>query len=154
MSNSYTSLAYHVVFSTKYRKPTLSSEVRGETYSYIAGIIANKDGQLLEIGGIEDHVHILTACSPRIALADLVRDIKANSSKWLHQEKHRNDFGWQTGYAALTVSTSQVAAVREYIRGQAEHHRKRSFEEEFRAILQRHGIAFDEKYLFDDEHHG
>ena len=93
MSNSYTSLAYHIVFSTKYRKPMLTEAVCKETYKYIGGIVANKEGQLLEIGGIENHVHLLTSCSPRMTLANFVRDIKANSSKWLRQEKHQIDFG-------------------------------------------------------------
>jgi REP element-mobilizing transposase RayT len=154
MPSSYTSLAYHIVFSTKYRKPTLTAAIREETYRYITGIVSNKQGQRLEIGGVEDHVHLLTTCSPRIPLADLVRDIKANSSKWLHEEKQQAGFAWQTGYAAFTVSHSQFDSVREYIRGQAQHHQHRSFEDEFRTILQRHGIAFDEKYLFEDEHDG
>ena len=154
MASTYTSLAYHIVFSTKYRKPTLTAAVREDTYRYIAGIVANKQGQLLEIGGVEDHVHLLTTCSPQIALADLVRDIKANSSKWLHEEKKQAGFAWQTGYAAFTVSRSQFDSVREYIRGQAEQHQRQSFEDEFRTNSRRHGIAFDEKYLFENEHHG
>jgi putative transposase len=109
---------------------------------------------LLDIGGVEDHVHILTSCSPRVALADFVRDIKANSSKWLHEDQGQNGFAWQTGYGAFTVGNSQVGAVREYIHAQREHHRQRSFEDEFRAMLVRNGIEFDERYLFEVEHHG
>ena len=120
---------------------------------YIAGIIANKDGQALEIGGVEDHIHLLTSCSPRIALADFIRDVKANSSKWLREERGRELFQWQTGYSAFTVSGSQVKIVRRYVRNQVEHHRKQSFEEEYRTLLLRHGIKFDERYLFDEEHH-
>jgi putative transposase len=152
--SSFTSLAYHIVFSTKYRKPTLTGAVRDETYRYITGIISHRQGQLLEIGGVDDHVHLLTTCSPGIALADLARDIKANSSKWLHEEKQQAGFAWQTGYAAFTVSRSQLDSVGEYIRGQAEHHQRQSFEDELRTILRRHGIVFDEKQLFEDEHHG
>jgi putative transposase len=154
MPSSYTSLAYHIVFSTKFRRPTLKDDIRDEAYRYIAGIVAHKDGRLIEIGGIEDHVHLLTSCSPRIALADFVRDIKANSSKWLHEVHAVRDFAWQTGYAAFSVSCSQLDAVRSYICDQAAHHRERSFEDEFRDILKRHGIAFDERYLFETEHHG
>ena len=105
---SYTSLTYHIVFSTKYRKSLLADPIRSETYRYVAGIIANKNSQLLEIGGTADHVHIVTSCSPTIALAEFVRDIKANSSKWLHEEKLHHNFQWQTGYGAFTVSYSQV----------------------------------------------
>jgi putative transposase len=151
---SYTNLVYHIIFSTKYRQRTLIDAIPGDTYKYIAGIVANKEGKMIEVGGVDDRVHLLTSCSPRIATADFIRDIKANSSKRLHEERRQLDFAWQTGYAAFTVSCSQVDAVREYIRGQAEHHRRQSFEDEFRAILQRHGISFDEKYSFENEHHG
>lgn len=154
MASTFTCLSYHLVFSTKFRNPYLSEAFREETYKYIAGIIANKDGQLIEIGGMLDHVHILTSCSPSIALAEFVRDIKANSSKWLHEEKQLTRFAWQTGYGAFTVSASQVDVVRHYIRNQAEHHRRQSFEDEYRDILRRHGISFDEKYLFEKEHIG
>jgi putative transposase len=109
---SYSSLTYHVVFSTKYRQRLLTDAIRGETYNYMAGIIANKEGHAIEIGRVDDHVHLLTSCSPRIAVADFIRDIKANSSKWLHEGKHQNGFGWQTGYGAFTVSSSQIDAVR------------------------------------------
>ena len=98
MSSSYTSLVYHIVFSTKYRKPTLRDPIRSETYSYIGGIIANKNGRLLEIGGTDDGIHILTSCPATIALAEFARDIKANSSKWLHEVKRYLNFQWQTGY--------------------------------------------------------
>src|ERR1700722_2515667 len=152
--SSFTSLLYHVVFSTKYRKPTLTESIRSETYRYIGGIIANKNGAMLEIGGIDDHVHILMSCPATIALAEFIRDIKANSSKWLHEEKHQANFQWQTGYSAFTVSCSQLEAVRQYICNQAEHHRKISFEDEFRLVLRRHGITFEEKYLFEREFHG
>lgn len=154
MPSSYHNLLYHIVFSTKYRKPLLTTDIRSELFGYISGIITNKKGQLLEIGGIEDHVHLLTTCSPQIALADFLRDLKAGSSKWLHEEKRCSSFQWQTGYAAFTVSRSQAPAVRNYVRGQTEHHRKQTFEEEYRELLERHGIAFDEKYLFEEEHHG
>lgn len=154
MASTFTSLLYHVVFSTKYRKPFLTDAYRDDVYRYMAGIIANKDGQLLEIGGMPDHVHILTTCPPTIAVAEFIRDIKANSSKWLHEEKHLMQFAWQVGYGAFTVSRSQLEIVSKYIRNQAEHHRKQSFEDEFRDILIRHGIVFEEKYLFEAEHFG
>lgn len=154
MASTFTCLTYHIIFSTKYRKPTLTDAVRGETYKYIAGVIANKDSQLIEIGGIDDHVHIVTSCSPRLALADFIRDIKANSSKWVSQNFQQKDFQWQTGYGAFTVSSSQKEKVRKYVRSQAEHHQKYSFEDEFRNLLTRHKVTFDERYLFEDEHHG
>jgi putative transposase len=128
--------------------------IRSETYAYIGGIIANKKGQLLEIGGINDHIHVLASCPATIALAEFACDIKANSSKWLHEEKQHRNFQWQTGYGAFTVSYSQIDAIRQYICNQAEHHKTRSFEDEFRTILQRHQIAFEEQFLFESEFHG
>ena len=154
MASTFTNLSYHIVFSTKYRKNYLTDAVNADMYRYIAGIIANKNGQLLEIGGMPDHIHILTTCPPTIALAEFIRDIKANSSKWLHEEKHLIQFAWQVGYGALTVSRSQLEIVRKYIRNQAEHHRTRTFEDEFREILVRNSIVFEEKYLFEIEHSG
>jgi len=152
MPSSFTSLTYHIVFSTKYRKPWLTDDVRADLYEYLRGIIAKKDGRLLEVGGTEDHIPLVTTCSPKVALSDFVRDVKANSSRWLRDEKGRTDFQWQTGYGAFTVSHSQVEVVREYARNQQEHHRRLSFEDEFRAILERHGITFDERYLFEDDY--
>ena len=154
MSSTYTSLNYHIVFGTKGRRPFLAESLRSEVYRYMGGIIANKQGRMLEIGGIDDHVHLLTSCSPTIALADFVRDIKANSSKWLREDKRQHEFQWQIGYGAFTVSLSRIDAIRQYVRNQPEHHRRRSFAEEFRAILQRHGISCDERDPFDGEHFG
>jgi|SRR5208282_6870223 len=154
MGSTYTSLSYHIVFSTKYRKPYLTDTIRPEIYKYIGGIIANKHGHIIEIGGIADHIHILTSCAATIALADFIRDIKANSSKWIHEERRLHDFQWQSGCGAFTVSCSQIEVVRLYICGQAEHHRKQSFEDEYRWFLRKHGIEFEEKYLFESEFHG
>ena len=152
MPSSFTSLTYHIVFSTKFRKRWLTDNLRNDLYVYLLGIIANKGGQLLEIGGTEDHIHLVTTCSPKMALSDFVRDIKANSSRWVRDEKGEQDFNWQTGYGAFTVSYSRVDATREYVRNQQEHHKARSFKEEFRAILERHGITFNEEYLFEDDY--
>lgn len=154
MPSSFTSLTYHIIFSTKHRKPLLVDGIRAETYRYIGGIIHNKGGQLIEIGGIEDHIHILASCSPKVALADFIRDIKANASRWINEPPRGSGFAWQTGYGAFTVSVSQIEAVRRYIRNQAEHHRRMTFAEELQAVLQKHGIAFDEARLYVDEFHG
>jgi REP element-mobilizing transposase RayT len=154
MPSSYTSLSYHIVFSTKYRERALTDPIRIETYKYIVGIVKNRQSHVIEIGGVEDHIHILTSCSPTLALADFIRDIKANSSKWLHEDKGLKQFQWQTGYGAFTVSYSQIEAVRHYIATQAEHHRGRSFEDEFRTMLRLHHIEFDEQYLFETAFQG
>ena len=105
---------------------------------------------MLEIGGMPDHVHLLLKLKPSIALSDMLRQIKANSSKWLHESgKDARKFGWQDGYAAFTVSESQVTRVAQYIRDQEQHHRGLPFKTELLALLKRHGVGYDEKYLWD-----
>ena len=152
---TYTQLTYHVVFSTKYRRRTIVDSLRERLYEYIGGIVRNLDGSLLEIGGIEDHIHILVNLSPAKSVSDAIRDIKANSSKWLNGlPAVKARFGWQTGYGAFTVSYSQIDGVRVYIQDQREHHRTMTFEEEYIKLIHRHGIKFEHKYLFEAEHHG
>ena len=152
---SFTQLTYHVVFATKYRHPAITDQIKKRLYEYIGGTIRAKKGNLIEIGGVNDHVHILTRLSPAIAVADVVREIKANSSKWMNEQPETiQTFEWQKGYGAFTVSYSQIAVVEQYIRNQEEHHRTRSFQEEYIEFLERHGIEFRLEYLFEDEHHG
>ncbi len=151
---SYTKLAYHIVFSTKYRRPIITEEVRERLYEYIGGTLRNIQGSLLEIGGIEDHLHLLTSLSPAKSVSDSVRDIKANASKWANElPETGNRFEWQKGYGAFTVSYSQIDFVRHYIQNQQEHHRTMSFEEEYVKILCRHEIEFEHKFLFEAEYH-
>ncbi len=153
--STYTSLTYHTVFSTKYRKRRIDESLREDLYSYIGGIIRGEKGNLLEIGGIEDHIHILAGFSPTIAVSDMLKRIKGNSSKWINDEKKtENRFEWQAGYGAFTVSQSQIPVVRQYIQRQDEHHKTLSFEDEFQAILKRHNIDYDPKYVFETEHVG
>jgi putative transposase len=153
--STFTSLTYHLVFSTKYRRRSIDESIQEHLYEYIGGIIRGQDGSLTEIGGVEDHVHILANLSPTIAISDSVREIKANSSKWFNElpEASRR-FQWQKGYAAFTVSQSQVDKVQAYIQNQPEHHRKQSFQEEFIEFLNRHNIRYDPRYVFETEHHG
>jgi len=146
MPNTYTNLVYHVVFSTKFRKPAIDPEIQRELYAYIGGIVRDEGGTLLEIGGMPDHVHLLIKLKPSVALSDLLRRIKGNSSKWLNETR---DFHWQEGFSAFTVSESVVEQVRHYIRNQEEHHRKLNYQDELRALLTKHGVAFDERYLWD-----
>jgi REP element-mobilizing transposase RayT len=153
MANTFTSLTYHIVFSTKFRRALIGDEIATELYKYIAGIIREHASQPLEINGVEDHIHILTGIAPTIAVSDMVRLIKSNSSKWLN-ENHAGRFGWRTGYAAFTVSQSQQNAVRTYVLNQREHHQTMTFREEYLAFLRKHQIEFDEKYVFDVEHVG
>ncbi len=152
---TYTNLTYHVVFSTKYRAKTIESDFRDRLYHYVGGIVRGQKGHLIEIGGVEDHVHLLSNLSPVHAVSDAIRNIKANASKWINElPESDGKFRWQKGYGAFSVSYSQIELVEKYIQNQQEHHRTRSFREEYIAMLQRHNIPFDPKYLFDDEHHG
>ena len=152
---TFTKLTYHVVFGTKYRRKSIRDEFAERLYEYIGGIVRGQNGHMIQIGGVEDHVHILTNLSPANSVSDAIRDIKANSSKWVNDLSDSLDrFEWQKGYGAFTVSYSQIESVREYIRDQAEHHRVRSFEDEYMEFLKRHNIPFERKYLFEDEHHG
>ncbi len=150
MPSTYTNLLYHIVFSTKDRIPLITDNLQEELYKYIGGIIRGEGGIELEIGDTKDHIHILAKFKPALSVSDMLNKIKANSSKWAndHKMKYRK-FGWQEGYAAFSVSESQVPAVREYIRKQEEHHRKQTYQEEFVALLERHGIEYDPKYLWD-----
>ena len=152
---TYTKLSYHVVFSTKYRRRTISGEFQTRLYEYIGGIVRNLNGSLLEIGGVEDHLHLLVNLTPAKSVSDSIRDIKANASKWANEAMDIKDrFEWQKGYGAFTVSYSQLDVVRRYLQNQQEHHRRMSFEEEYIGILHRHKIHFDRGHLFEDEYHG
>jgi putative transposase len=156
---SFTRLTYHIVFGTKFRRKSIRNEIVEPFYEFIGGTIRNRKGSLIQIGGIEDHLHLLVALPPTITVADAVRDIKANASKWINE--NRNDtrnasdkFEWQIGYGAFTVSYSHVEIVQNYILSQREHHRTRTFEEEYIELLKRHNIKFERKYLFEAEHVG
>jgi REP element-mobilizing transposase RayT len=146
--STYTQIIYHIVFSTKNRQPVLRSEVQEPLCRYIWGILKNKDCHLYRIGGIEDHVHILTSVHPTVALANLIKDIKVSSTKWVRENKLLPDFAhWQDGYGAFTHSISEKDHLIEYIKGQAEHHKKVSFLDELKELLKQAGIDFDERYL-------
>ena len=152
---SFTQLTYHIVFATKYRRPTINDAIQERLYEYIGSTLRAKKGHLIEIGGTADHVHILARLSPSLAVADVVRDVKANSSKWMtDQIEVTSRFEWQKGYGAFTVSYSRTQSVQEYIRNQEEHHRTKTFQEEYIEFLKRHKIEFRLEYLFEDEHHG
>lgn len=148
MANTFTSLHYHIVFSTKNREPWLTENIRDRLWPYLGGI-ARANGMIAhEVGGVSDHVHLAVSLPPTLALSKAVQLVKGSSSKWIKETfSEGRGFVWQDGYAAFTVSKSQLDAVRAYIRGQAEHHRRKSFAEEYRTLLARHQIAFDECYL-------
>jgi REP element-mobilizing transposase RayT len=150
VAGTYTNLLYHFVFSTKNRIPLISENVQQDLYSYIGGIVRGEGGTLLEIGGISDHVHLLAKLKPTKSISEILNRIKSKSSKWMNEEKMKTrKFGWQDGYGAFSVSESQIASVRRYIRSQEQHHQRQSFQDEFRALLEKQGIEYEERYLWD-----
>jgi putative transposase len=150
MPGTYSQLLLHVVFSTKGRTPWITHEVAERLYPYIGGIVRAERGVLYGIGGVEDHVHLYLRWRPDGSVSDLMRTVKARSSKWIHDEfPTLGAFAWQEGYAVFTVSKSQEAAVKRYIAGQAEHHRKEDFGSELLRVLRAHGVEFEERYVLD-----
>jgi REP element-mobilizing transposase RayT len=148
MPDSYTNLLYHIVFSTKDRRPLITSEIEPQLYDYIGGIIRGLGGISLELNGTEDHVHLLAKLRPDTSLSDVLRDLKANATGWMHEVfPEVKDFSWQRGYGAFTVSQSNVEQVSQYIRRQKEHHARVSFRDEFIQFLKANGIEYDERYV-------
>src|SRR6185295_2637992 len=146
MSQSFTNLLYHLIFSTKERRPVIKSEYQPRLYDYIGGIIRGTGGIPLGIDGTEDHVHVLAKLRPDRALSDVLRDLKSNATGWMHDVFPRlSDFYWQRGYAAFTVSQSNLKQVQRYIANQKEHHQKVSFRDEFILFLKVNGIEYDER---------
>ena len=150
MAHSHTKLIFHCVFSTKGRAPSLEKPVRLRLFEYLGGIALNHDAHLLSAGGTNDHVHLLIELNASTPIAEMMRTLKAVSSKWIHETfPQLSHFAWQTGYGAFTVSVSVVEEVTRYILSQEEHHRRRSFEEEYVSFLRRHGISYDERFVLD-----
>ena len=155
MGRTYTALTYHLIFSTKYRRKTIPAEFQEQLYQYIGGSIRKKNDVLLENGGIEDHVHIMAGFPATVTVSDMLQFIKSNSSGWVNDTiKPKEKFAWQPGYGAFTVSHSQKPVVQKYIQTQEQHHRTKSFENEYLKMLVAHGIQYDPKYVFEEEHHG
>jgi putative transposase len=146
--SSYRQLLYHLVFRTKDSLPTIKQENVSQLYSYITGIIKNKNSHLYRINGVENHLHILTDLHPSISLADFMREVKASSSSWM---KGNNLFpafnGWAEGYGSFTCSYMDMGRLIDYVNNQREHHRKKTFEEEYRILLQESGVRIDDKYF-------
>jgi len=149
MGQSYTCLHYHLVFSTEQRRALIAGEIRPRLHDYMAGIIKELDGQAIAINGMPDHVHILARLHPTRAVADVLRVVKANSSKWVRQTfSVGREFAWQKGYSAFAVSRSNVERVRRYVEGQEAHHKTRTFQDELIALLERHGVEYDTRYIW------
>jgi putative transposase len=150
MSQSLSKILVHIVFSTKQRYPFLSSEdIRREMQAYLAGIAKQWDSPPLIVNGTSDHMHLLVNLTKRYALMEVIKELKRGSSVWIKEKAGMlRKFHWQDGYGAFSVSQSQANVVKNYIAGQEEHHQKISFQEEFRELLGRHEVEFDEKYLW------
>jgi len=151
MANTYSQLYIHIVFAVKGRANVISGKWKDELYRYITGIIANDGQKLIAINGMPDHIHILIGLKPTIALSDLVRDIKASSSKFINAQKWiAGKFEWQHGFGAFSYSHSQLTNVINYIQNQEEHHKKRTFREEYLEFLEAYNVDFKEEFIFDE----
>ena len=151
MPQSLAKIIVHTVFSTKERRPFLRGRaLREELHHYLVGILSRLDCQPIIVGGIEDHVHLVATLSRTCQPAEMVKEVKPGSSLWIKErDQTLRDFGWQSGYGIFSLGFSQIKNVRDYIAGQEAHHRKASFQEEFRALLRRYDIAFDERYVWN-----
>lgn len=145
---SYTSLNYHIVFSTKDRKPLMSDDKVKTVCRYIGGILRNHKGCLLASNGMPEHLHLAVSLHPETCLSDMLRKIKSGSSKWLHENEKLAEFQWQDGYSAFSVSYSGLDKVIHYVNTQQEHHHKMSFEEELLSLLKKHKIDYKSEYVF------
>jgi REP element-mobilizing transposase RayT len=140
----------HITFSTKHRVKTIDEQIQDELYKYLGGICKNNECNPIIVGGHFDHVHILCLLSQKIALMKLIEEIKSHSSSWIKTIDERySKFYWQNGYGAFSVNPSEIEVVRKYILGQAEHHKKISFQDEYRAFLKKYNVDYDERYVWD-----
>ena len=150
MANTYTQIYIQIVFAVKGRQNLIAKENREELHKFITGIVTNRGQKLFAVFAMPDHVHILVSIGPTILISDLVRDIKAGSSKFINDNNWINGkFNWQEGYGAFSYSKSSVDSVVKYILNQEEHHKKKKFKEEYLGLLEKFEIEYDQKYLFD-----
>jgi REP-associated tyrosine transposase len=148
MPSTHLSLHYHLVFSTKHGVPLINKDWRSNLHAYLGGIVKGINGVPLAIGGIEDHVHLLVGLRATHRLDYVLRDIKADSSSWVHRVVGKKKFEWQSGYLGLTVSPSQLERVKRYVLKQEQHHRRKSFQEEYLELLKLSAIGYDERYVW------
>jgi REP-associated tyrosine transposase len=150
MPQSHSKVILHIIFSTKDREPWLDSYVRPRVHAYLATVCRDVGAEVVRVGGVADHVHIITTLPRTLSQAQFIEQIKKASSKWIKELDARyRGFFWQRGYGAFSVSSSQLNAVLQYVESQEEHHRTRTFQEEYRELLRKHGIDFDEQYVWD-----
>ena len=149
MPQSLSKVLVHLVFSTKHREPLISPDIRPRLHGYVMGILENLKSPSIQTGGVADHVHILFALGRTMSQAEIVEEVKKSSSKWMKTDGGVPGFSWQAGYDAFSIGGSQVETVVRYIQNQEEHHRKVTFQDEFRKFLERYQVAYDEKYVWD-----
>ncbi len=148
MPSTHLSLHYHLVFSTKDRVPLIAPQWRDRLHGFLGGVVRQLDGVPQAVGGVGDHVHLLIGLGAMHRLADVMREIKSVSSRWVHEEVGVKLFSWQEGYGAFTVGAPQCPVVRDYVLGQEAHHRTRSYQEEYVDFLRRGGVEYDDRYLW------
>ncbi|WP_117880615.1 IS200/IS605 family transposase [Aureibaculum luteum] len=152
MANTYTQIYFHIVFAVKGRNNIILSKWKDELYKYISGIISNKNQKLFTINGMPNHIHLLIGTKPNCNLSDLIRDIKSNSSKWINEKQFINGkFEWQTGFGAFSIGQSQLPKIINYIKKQEEHHRTKTFKEEYINFLNAYDIDYKTEYIFNDD---
>ena len=150
MANTYISLYIHYIFSTKNRTPQIVPEIRDRLWPYLGGIVRDKKMKAIKVGGTRDHVHMLVSLPSTISIAEAVQLIKGNSSRWVNDTyRPKNKFEWQEGYGAFSVSVSTVEKTIRYIENQEEHHRRKTFKEEYVEFLKKNGIEYDERYIWN-----
>lgn len=150
MAQSLSKILIHLVFSTKNREHVLTDEVRSELHPYMNKVLVEMDSPAIAIGSVEDHIHILFRLSKNHALCKVIEEVKTSSSKWIKTKGAQfKSFHWQSGYGAFSVSQSNVEEVQSYIANQKEHHRTKTFQEEFRTFLKKYEVDFDERYVWD-----
>ena len=150
MPQSLTLLIAHLIFSTKGREPLIDAELKPHLHAYMAAVLRDMGGKAILINGMPDHVHVLTYVPPTVSISDLLRNLKANASRCVHKTyPGRRAFAWQRGYAAFSVNPGNVDDIRRYVADQEEHHKRVSFQDEYRAFLRKHNVPFDERYVWD-----
>jgi len=147
MTHSFRSHYFHLIWSARNRVPLITRENQSSLYAYMGGVIKNYDGKLMEAGGTFDHVHLLVGLSLPDKFSDLVRDVKTNSSLWLKKNSTQQYFAWQEGYGSFSVSYSSLEKVKHYIKNQKEHHKTKSFDEEYLQLLKKHKISYDTRFV-------
>jgi putative transposase len=148
MPQSLAKIYVHLAFSTLHREPWLNDPIRPALFAYLAGVLPNHDCPVVKVGGVADHVHLLFVLARTLPLSKAVEEVKKGSSKWL-KTQGIPEFAWQAGYGAFSVSSSQVEVVSDYIQNQARHHRRTTFQDEFRRFCRRYGVELDKKYAWD-----